>query len=75
MLENYTIDTNSVIKELRAHPLPPLYTTGTEIDEHWRERRAIVACLECAGIRGEEASIIEYKALRKLGLIEKHPCE
>lgn len=73
MLKNYTIDTNSAIKELQPHPLPP-FRAG-EKGEHWRERRAIAACLECAGIWGEEASIIEYNALRKLGLIEKHPCD
>ena len=53
-------------------PIQP-YITNT--DEFWRERRVIEACIQAAGIYGEEASMIEYEALRKLGIIEKSPCD
>lgn len=44
-------------------------------DEHWRERRAIYDCLECAGIWGERAADIEYRTLKKLGIVKPLPCE
>lgn len=66
-------DSMSIIQELLSpHAIHPFYT---ERDEHWRERRAISACLEAAGIYGEEAMFIEMEAMKKLGIYKPLPCE
>ena len=67
------IDMDNWINDLFT-PKPIQFSISAK-DEFWRERRAIEACIQAAGIYGEEASMIEYEALRRLGIIEKSPCD